>query len=380
MTLATLKRTLPKLPLTLSLTCILVFLDATALRAERLPTVVVENAERADMKQKLTLPGSLEPFEKAALYAKVTGYVEEIRVDIGDVVKKDEVLVKLTLPEMEMELVMAQVGLLVETARVHKAEADADFAAIDHKRLAGLHEAHPGTIAVQDVDIAAAQKQVADAQVEIAEAQLEMAKARIKRLQSLVSYATIRAPFDGVVTRRLADTGALIQAGATASDPIVEVVRTDKLRLVIDVPERVALYIRPGQKIKFSLDAFPGEFIEGAIARVAGALRPDTRNMRAEIHLENADGRLLPGMYGSVSLAFRDFTDGLRIPARALRSSENGSCVYAVEDGTLRKIPVTVLMDDGAQLIVTGRLEPGTALVVVGPLLLQENQRVQTQD
>ncbi len=330
---------------------------------EGLPTVVIVNLARGEVKQSLMLPGSLEPYEKAALYAKVTGFLEKVYVDIGDVIKRGDVLAQLTVPEMLSELKRAE-------ADVVKANANAELAAVTYKRLADLQTLEPGAITQQDVDLASAQLGIARAEVQVSEA-------TVTRFRTLLSYTTIRAPFAGTVKRRFADTGMLITAGATNSEPIVEVVRTDKLRLVIYIPESLAPYVRRGQKVLFTLDAFPGESFERTVSRIAGALMEDTRNMRVEIDIDNASGKFLPGMYATVHLAFKDISDALTIPATAVQVKEGKTCICTVEDGAIHWIPVTILQDDGAEVVVAGELRPGAAVVVAGPTLLEEGQKVQ---
>ena len=330
---------------------------------EGLPTVVIVNLARGEVKQSLMLPGSLEPYEKAALYAKVTGFLEKVYVDIGDVIKRGDVLAQLTVPEMLSELKRAE-------ADVVKANANAELAAVTYKRLADLQTLEPGAITQQDVDLASAQLGIAHAEVQVAEA-------TVTRFRTLLSYTTIRAPFAGTVKRRFVDTGMLITAGATHGEPIVEVVRTDKLRLVIYIPESLTPYVRRGQKVLFTFDAFPGESFERTVSRVAGALMEDTRNMRVEIDIDNASGKFLPGMYATVHLAFKDISDALTIPATAVQVKEGKTYICTVEDGGIHWIPVTILQDDGAEVVVAGELRPGAAVVVAGPTLLEEGQKVQ---
>ena len=330
---------------------------------EGLPTVVIVNPARDEVKQSLMLPGSLEPYEKAALYAKVTGFLEKVYVDIGDVIKRGDMLARLTVPEALSELKRAE-------AEVVKAKANAGLAVITYRRLADLQTLEPGAITQQDVDLASAQLGIARAEVQVSEA-------TVTRFRTLLSYTTIRAPFAGTVKRRFADTGMLITAGATNSEPIVEVVRTDKLRLVIYIPESLASYVRRGQKVLFTLDAFPGESFERTVSRIAGALMEDTRNMRVEIDIDNASGKFLPGMYATVHLAFKDISDALTIPATAVQVKEGKTWICTVEDGGIHWIPVTILQDDGAEVVVAGELRPGAAVVVAGPTLLEEGQKVQ---
>ena len=328
-----------------------------------LPTVVVVYPVQGEVKQSLKLPGTLKPYEKAAVFAKVSGFLEKVHVDIGDVVKKGDVLAQLIVPELQSELKHAE-------AEVVKNKAIAGLADITYKRLSDLRTLEPGAVAQQDVDLATAQ-------VEVARAEVLVSEAKVSGFQTLLSYTTIRAPFDGTVKRRLVDTGVLISAGAAKSEPIVEIVRTDRLRLVFYVPESIAPHVKQGQKVRFTCDAFPGKSFERSVSRLAGALMEDTRSMRVESDIDSTVNKFSPGMYATVYLAFRDIPDALTIPAAAVHIINSQSHVCTAVDGVIHWVPVTILQDDGAQDVIASELQPETAVVVAGPTYLEEGQMVQ---
>lgn len=328
-----------------------------------LPTVVVVNPVQGEVKQSLKLSGTLEPYEKAAVFAKVSGFLEKIHVDIGDVVKKRDVLAQLIVPELHSELKHAE-------AEVVKNKANAKLADITYKRLADLMTLEPGAVTQQEVDLAAAQ-------VEVERAEVIVGEAKVSGFKTLLSYTTIRAPFDGTIKRRFVDTGVLITAGAAKSEPIVEIVRTDKLRLVFYVPESIAPYVQRGQEVRFTVDAFPGEFFERSVTRLAGALMEDTRSMRVESDIDSNVNKFRPGMYATVYLAYKDIPDAITIPATAVQIINSQSHVCTVVDGVIHWIPVTILHDDGAQVVIASELKPEAAVVVAGPTHLEEGQMVQ---
>lgn len=331
------------------------------------PVVVVTSPKKADAKQRLRLPGTLEPWERAKLFAKVSGYVSEIGVEIGDQVKKGQVLARLSLPEMAAERRKASADVPAAKAQVEKAKADAELAKVTGERLAKLQQREPGAISEQELDVAGAKKKAADAQVQALESGLDVAKAKVGEIGALMSYATIKAPFDGTVTRRNADIGALVTQAA--KEPIVEVSRVEKLRLVLDLPEAVVPYVKPAQKVEFSLDAMPGKTFSATVARMSGVLAPDTRSMRVEIDVDNARRELSAGMYVKVELGYRELPDALTLPATSIRSTEGASHVLVVAAGdVLKKVPVTLLMDDGVEVVVTGKeLDAATRVVLVAP-------------
>ena len=324
----------------------------------------------------LELPGNVVPYEKASLFAKVTGYLEEVRVDIGDRVHENQILARLTIPEMEPELKLTQAEVAAARARVHEAEADHALAEVTSKRYMSLRQAEPGAVTSQELDVTAAKEKLAAAHLEIARADLEVAEARVARLTALMKYATIRAPFEGVVTARFADSGTLAVANDTDSRPILEVARTDRLRLQIDIPEAYVPYVEKGRKVEFVIDIYPGRIFESVISRVSGVLAADTRSMRAEIDLDGGEGHIRPGMYATVSLSLAEMPLLRAFPADALRTLAGRTVIFVARDGRVVGIPVAILMDDGDQVVVAGEFEPDTAVIVIGPAWLEPGQPV----
>jgi RND family efflux transporter MFP subunit len=158
------------------------------------------------------------------------------------------------------------------------------------------------------------------------------------------------------------------------------VVRTDRLRLVLDIPEVAAPHVTAGSALRFTVDALPGARFEGHLSRTAGSLRSDTRSMRAELDVDNSDGRLTAGMYATVHLELREFVGSLSIPATAVRRDRGESYVLVADGGLLRKVPVSILLDDGAKVVVSGALAPSAAVVVAGPASMTEGRRVTVEE
>ncbi len=343
------------------------------------PTVLVMNPRIGDMEQVLALPGTLLPYEEADLFSKITGYIEAIAVDIGDPVRKGGVLAVLIVPEMETELQRVKVDVPAARSRLDRARAEEELAALTHERLAGLYEVEPGAVTAQEVDMARAHLKSARAQVGIAKADLNVKKAEVSSLEALLAYSQIEAPFDGVITKRNDHPGALSRAGVSDQEPILHIARTDRLRMAFDIREKGAPYIQAGQKVEFTIDSIPGKLFEGIIARTSEVLTRDTRNMRSEVDIQNDQGRFRPGMYAKVKIPFRTVLGALSLPAAALRSKEGTIGVLTVEKGVVHWIPVTLLMDDGARVVVQGNLNQNSAVILAGPPLLGEGSIVQAQ-
>ena len=327
------------------------------------PLVVAIRPAETDVQQTLTLAGSIEPYERAALHARVSGYLERLHVDIGDFVTAGQVLAELSVPEEESRLQRAE-------AVAVRARASGDLAEATHGRMLALRGKEPGAVSEQDLDVAAAE-------LEVARAEMKVAEAEVAGLRSILAYATLRAPFGGTVATRSYDVGALIAAGDLGGPPVLEIVRTDRVRLVFDVPDVIAVHVEPGQVVEFTLAAFPAETFRGEISRCANTLRASTRTMRVEVDLDSRNGKLRPGLFATVRFAYRNIPGALTLPASVLRLADGEVAVFTVVDGSVSRVPVTILQDSGAE--VRGDLDPTVPVVLSGPSRLAEGQAVRVR-
>jgi len=295
--------------------------------AGSLPSVSVVRPERGAMTRSVTLPGDLVGLYESALHAKVTGYLKTIRVDKGDWVKKGEVLAEIEVPELEQKLQRARADLAVRRGT--------------YQRLRRVWETDQRLVAREDVDIA--------------QGQFEQAKAQVEELEALMGYTHIVAPFDGVVTARFVDPGALIQAsghggssemegsasGNGNNAPIVTLSDIDTLRVYVYVPEEETSLIKAGMPVTLRLREFPGREFTASITRFATALDLSTRTMLVEADIENPKHELYPGMYADVLIELARHDSALKLPASAVGGSGDASFVYVVREGRLAKVPVT---------------------------------------
>jgi RND family efflux transporter MFP subunit len=342
------------------------------------PTVSVATPKQPEPKHTIKLPGNLIPDEQVSLYAKVSGYLDEISVDRGVTVAKDQVIAKLSAPEMGPELALAEAKARAAESRIGRARANADLARTTHQRLAKLRAAEPGAVTEEDVDDAEAKDIVAQAEIVTTEAEVGVAAAEVKRLKTMMEYLTVRAPFDGIVTQRFMDPGAFVAAGSGAK-PIVEITRVNKLRLVFDLPERLAPFVKAGRPVKYGVAALPGKSFDATITRRTGALAPETRTMRAEVDIENGSGALSPGMYASVQVPLEGIAGISVVPSTALRTIDGKTCVLAVVGAAAKKLPVESLADAGAEVVVSGELTPDTQIITQGPASLADGQTVEVK-
>lgn len=249
------------------------------------------NVER----QVVNLAGHLEPFERIVLPARVEGYLKTIRVDLGDRVQRGEVLAEVDVPKLAAQTRMAQANLAQAKARLAQAEAVRKFKARIAARLHRLAREHRGTVTAEEVDRADDQLAAATAEVAVRRAAVQVASAHLETNQAQLAFAQIKAPFDGVVSRRLIHTGALL----IPSTGIVELVRVDRLRLVMEVPQRIAPYLRLGDPLRVRFQALPGKVFSARLSRLAAVLTKD--KMRAEADLNPAQG-LIPGLAATVAV------------------------------------------------------------------------------
>jgi len=285
--------------------------------ATRLP--MTERDGRNPQFATVVVPATIQAFFVTELYAKAYGYVSQINVDIGDHVKKGQVLAVIEEPELEAQFdkaqaVVQQAKAVLEVAKRQLAGMQADLA-LQQVTLKRQRELFAGKAATaQTLDETQAKERVSNANVETgkakitsAEADLEAAKAEVQKLQALLQYDKVVAPFDGVVTKRLVNPGDLVQAATSArtgtrADPLFICEKLDVVRVLADAPEASVAGIRPGLPADVELYGPAGITVHGTITRIGTALNPATRTMRVEIDLPNPDEKLVPGMYAQVTL------------------------------------------------------------------------------
>ncbi|MBI4468165.1 MAG: efflux RND transporter periplasmic adaptor subunit [Acidobacteria bacterium] len=342
--------------------------------------VQVASPERNEIFRQVSLPASLEAFEQTTLYAKVSGYLKWIKVDIGDRVRKGQILAEIDVPELaaeyagsEAEVERAQANIGNTKADLQRAKAELELKKITYERLKSIRDQEPDVMPQQQVDEAKAEYDVAGAvlkvgesRIRVAQSELSKAEASKARFSSLREYTTIRAPFDGVVIKRHVDPGALIQQSQSNVSPVVTVARVDMLRVFIDVNEPEVPFIKKGNTVTVVVDALPGRVFEGTCTRFTTALDPKTRTMRTEIDILNHDGELRPGMFGLVKLALERRANALTVPATALKAEGGRSYVYLAADGKASRTEVKTGFDDGIRVEITEGLRGEEQLIVSG--------------
>ena len=309
----------------------------------------VVTVTRTTLANQLTVAGEFLPFEEVELHAKVAGYVRKMNVDIGDRVHAGEVLATLDVPELNAQVVGATAGVAqsqeqIARSRSEVSRAQADYIAIhaSSQRLEQASKAQPGLIAQQELDNAKAKDAASAAAVDAAksalaatEQALGISRAQQTQVISMADYSRIIAPFDGIVTWRYADPGALIQAGTSnaASAPVVKVAQVSTLRLRLPVPEALASFVRLGDAATLRVSALD-RTLQGTVTRTTGALDPSTRTMQVEVDVPNQDNSLTPGMYAQVTLNVQRAGDVLALPQQAIDSSNPAQPFVMVVDAS----------------------------------------------
>jgi RND family efflux transporter MFP subunit len=361
------------------------------------PSVEVAQPRRLTMAQRLQTNATLAAFEEADLFAKVTGYVSDVRVDIGDHVKAGQVLAVIALPEMEKQLAEDEAQLAskqssLETARrqvVHD-RADVTLQDVTLQRQQALF--NDGWVPAQALDqnranavIAKADLSVAKANRALAAHQIDLAAATVEKTKTLLAYTQIVAPFDGVVARRLVNRGDLVQAPTgTLMTPLFTVQRIDTIRVFCDVPENDVPHLHVGDPAIVKPSGFDGKPFIGEVTRFSLRLNPETRNMRTEIDLPNPQERLYPGTYAQVSLEMNRHPDALTVPAAAVGSDSEGEFVYTVTDDRIARRAVKTGLSDNGRIEVSAGLSDKTPVVAnikgapeprtaVQPLIVDKN-------
>jgi RND family efflux transporter MFP subunit len=349
-------------------------------KADNPPRVEVVRPRRFTVAQRLQTNATLEAFEEADLFAKVSGYLSEVRVDIGDHVKAGQVLAVVDVPEMKQELAEAKAQLeskrsALESALRQQDRNKADLAlqnalAKDREQLGEgrgfisdrtLDQVHA------NADIAKADLGVAEANRALAANQVDVAAATVEKIKTLLAYTEIVAPFDGVVARRQVNRGDLVQAAtATRTTPsagsLFTVQRIDTIRVFCDVPESDVPHLHVGDPAIVKPSGFDGPFI-GKVTRFSLRLDPETRDMRTEIDLPNPEERLYPGMYAEVSLEMNRRPDALTVPTGAVGLDGVGHFVYTITDDRITRLAVRTGLTDGGRVEVTAGLSEDTAVV-----------------
>jgi len=350
-------------------------LTASSESAQRaLPRIDVVMPKIGASDRALELPGTVQPLQETVLFARASGYVRAWRADIGDKVKKSDVLAEIETPELDQELAQAQAQLLQTRAALTQAKANRDLAKANLARARRL--APSGVVSRAALEQSQAEAAVGEANVNVAGANIAAQQANIRRLDQLKAFAKVTAPFAGTITQRTIEIGALVTAGN--SQPLFKIAAMDPARVFVQVPQDVAPGVRPGVSGNVTVREYPGRTFAGQVMRAAGELDPATRTMTTEIRVPNQDGALMPGMYAEVALTLPSSHRILELPATALISDARGQHAAVVDaQNKLHLVPVVVERDKGVTIEISSGLQGNERVAKLGSAAFVEGMAVE---
>jgi RND family efflux transporter MFP subunit len=368
--------------------------------ADAAPVVAVAKASLQNLSNGVVLTAEFIPYQEIDVMAKVAGFVKKINVDIGDRVRTGQQLALLEVPEMQQDILRGQASIErsssdVERAKneVQRAESNRDIAHLSYTRLAGVDKAKPGLVAQQEIDDAHSKDIAASAQLDAAKSSLASARQQVQvsqaeqgRTKDMFDYTNVTAPFDGVVTRRYANTGSMIQAGTSSSTqamPIIRLSQNSVLRLILPVPESIVPRVKLGQTVSVNVPSMHRTF-PGKVARVEGKLDLSTRTMNTEVDVANPSLLLIPGMYAEVNLTLDQQLDALCVPVTAVDTgadsgdnAHTGTVMIVGPDNRLASRKVKLGLETANLIEISSGLSDGDLVVIGNRASLQPGQTVQ---
>ncbi len=345
-------------------------------------TVAAVRVSRHDLARDMELSAEFRPYQEIDIHAKIAGYLKTIHVDVGDRVTQGHLLGVLEVPELAEDLAQAaalekrsELDVVRAESEVKRAESAHQMRKLSYDRLLSVSKARPNLVAQQEIDTTAAQFGEAEAQLATSRAALATTRQQVhvstsgkSRVRTMMSYLRITAPFSGVVTKRYADAGAMIQAGTasqTQTMPVIRLSQIDRLRLILPVPESIVTRVRVGGPVEVRVEALKRVF-QGRVSRFSGRLDSATRTMDTEVDIPNPGGVILPGMYGYASLNLESRRDALAVPIQAVAGHNVKPNIMVINgDQRLEQRSVTLGMETPEFAEILTGVEEG-AMVVVG--------------
>ena len=327
-----------------------------------IPSVNVIYPAPSTLSSEIALPGNTQAFTDTPIYSRTSGYLKSWYFDIGAHVRKGQLMAQIETPELDQQLQVAQADL-------KSSQANLDLANVTSARYQNLLKTN--SVSKQETDVAmsdAAAKQAA----------VDASMANVRRLEQLQSFEKVYVPFDGIVTARNIDIGALIQAGEnTTPKELFHLAAIGKIRVFVSVPEAYSPAIKDGGKAALTLDEYPGRQFIGTIARNSSAIDQTTRTLNVEVDIDNPKSELLPGAYVFVHFKVPEHAVSLMIPSDTLLFRAEGLRVGVVRNGRVQLVPVTIGRDEGANVEIASGLTTSDAVILNPSDSLASGQEVQ---
>lgn len=360
------------------------------------PIVPVATVAPATLQNDLAVTAEFRPYQEVDVMAKIAGYVKQIRVDIGDHVRQGQVLATLEVPEVQDDVTKARAGVAAAEANVvtaeaaiQRAQAQANIAKLSYQRISDVAAKDKGLVPRQEIDVAQSKNLEATAQLASTNSMLKAAQqakaqseSELSRASAMMRYATIEAPFTGVITKRYANTGAMIQAGISSQSqamPVVRLAQNDVLRLILPVPVSAVGAIQQGQPVDVLVGSI-GQTLHGKVTRYADTVSTSTRTMDTEVDVPNSDGKLVPGMYAEVHLHLQARPNVLSVPLDAIDGlGTSVQQAWLVRGGVVHLVTVKVGLQTQSRVEIIAGLHPGDEVIVGRHTGLADGQHVEAQ-
>jgi RND family efflux transporter MFP subunit len=330
-------------------------------KSQALPNVSLVHFRAGETADGISLPGNIQAFNKAAIYARVSGYLKSWQTDIGSPVKAGQVLAVIDAPDLDQQYAQAKANLMTDQV---------------NERLAVLTAQRSQNLLAQN----AIARQTADtnnAAAAAAKAVVDAAQASLQQLAVMESFKSVTAPFDGIVTARTTDIGALINAGNSGQE-LFEVSDLHSVRIYVQVPQMMSGQISPGMRATFTLPQYPGRQFSAVVSSLSHAMDTTSKSMLVELHADNSDGALFSGAYCDVHFVFAPLPNRQLLPATAIMQSNQGAQVAVLrKDNSVALKPVEIGRDLGNSIEVVGGLSPQDRVIDAPPETLQTGNMVQ---
>ena len=338
------------------------------------PSLRVATVEGSPSTVSVTLPGTTAAFAAANIYARATGYIAKRNVDIGDRVKAGDLLAQLAVPELDDQISQNESTLNQLKSALDQALASLKLAQVTWSRdeplvNKGWVTEQQGTVDVQTV-------KAREAAVAVAQHNVTAQEHLVEQLRQNRDYASLVAPFNGVITQRNVDVGTLVQGNATSGTFMFEIMQQDIIRVWVYVPQDAAFSVAPGVDAIVRVPELPDHEFAGTVTRIADALQPGTRTLLTEIDIPNPDGALKPGVYCTTELHIPRKSPSVSVPADAIIFNRNGMQVVVVNDGKAEIRKVRVTRDLGTRLEVDTGIKTGDQVILNPPVNLVDGSTV----
>jgi RND family efflux transporter MFP subunit len=346
-----------------------------------IPTVAVVEVQRHNLSSNLDISSEFQPYQEIDVYAKVSGYIQKLDVDWGTHVQQGQVMAILEIPELELQIQHDEAALAQARDDLDRAKSAYSVAHVTYQRLSSVQKTRPELISQEDIDVAQGKDLESSAAVSAAQQSLLAAKAALDKDKVLYEYAHMTAPFDGVVTKMYAYTGALLPAGTSSNignSALCHLSQNNLLRLVIPLPERAVPDVHLNETVLVNVSSLQKKF-DGKIVRFSDQIDEETRTMHTEVNVENPRYELVPGMYATVEIPLHTEQNVLTVPVQAVQASAEGqgNVLVVSKDNKIERREVTLGIQGSADIEVLTGLKEGDHVIVGEQSQFQPGETVQ---